>query len=263
MSILSESFSSKAARQQAATHMIPSIPMVNSSEVRGLRTPIMAMNQSQVDFFKAIGNNDLTFGIGPAGTGKTYLAVARAVCELLLGRVDHLVLARPAVEAGEKLGFLPGTEKEKVDPYMRPLYDALYELLARETVEKKIASGEIEIAPVGLLRGRTLKKSFVVIDEAQNTTIGQMKMITSRFGWDSTMAICGDPGQCDLTDLKGERNGLQDAIERHTNSPGIGLHFFDRSHVVRHPTVGVILDNYEKSLPPVQPLKLASSRSPS
>lgn len=252
MSILKSSFSAKAARQQQFIEAHPDILMVPQSEVRGLRTAISAMNQSQVDYFKAMGEQDILFGLGPAGTGKTYLAIARGVCELLLGNVERLIISRPAVEAGEKLGFLPGDEKEKVDPYMRPAYDALHDLLPKDVVEKKMAAGEIEVAPIGFLRGRTLKDAFIVIDEAQNTSAGQMKMITTRFGWNSTMVICGDPAQCDLPLPIHERNGLQDAIERHEGSIGIGVHRFDVSHVVRHPTVAVVLENYEKQLPSVK-----------
>ena len=252
MSILTSSFSAKAARQHQAAISTPDIMMVPQNEVKGLRTAINAMNQSQVEYFKAMGEHDLLFGLGPAGTGKTFLAVARGVCELQLGRVERLILSRPAVEAGEKLGFLPGDQKEKVDPYMRPIYDALYELLPKEVVEKKIETGEIEVAPIAFLRGRTLKDAFVVLDEAQNTTPGQMKMITTRFGWNSTMVICGDPAQCDLPLPVHERNGLQDAIERHEGSAGIGVHRFDVSHVVRHPTVATVLQNYEKQLPNIK-----------
>ena len=142
----------------------------------------------------------MIFGLGPAGTGKTYLAVAQAVSQLITGSVDRLILSRPAVEAGERLGFLPGDMKEKVDPYLRPLYDALYDMLSTEQVERRIASGEIEIAPLAFMRGRTLNDAFIILDEAQNTTPLQMKMFLTRFGMRSRMVICGDPHQVDLPD---------------------------------------------------------------
>ena len=254
MSILTSSFSAKAARQHQFIEAHPDILMVPQSEVKGLRTAINAMNQSQVDYFKAMGEQDILFGLGPAGTGKTYLAVARGVCELLLGNVERLIIGRPAVEAGEYLGFLPGNEKEKVDPYMRPAYDALHDLLSPEAVETRMAKGEIEVAPIGFLRGRTLKDAFIVIDEAQNLTMGQMKMVLTRLGWNSTMVVCGDPDQCDLPLPVHERNGLQDAIERHERSEAIGIHRFDVSHVVRHPTVATVLNNYQKQLPNIKPI---------
>ena len=142
----------------------------------------------------------MIFGLGPAGTGKTYLAVAQAVSQLISGSVDRLILSRPAVEAGERLGFLPGDMKEKVDPYLRPLYDALYDMLPTEQVERRIASGEIEIAPIAFMRGRTSNDAFIILDEAQNTTPLQMKMFLTRFGMRSRMVICGDPHQVDLPD---------------------------------------------------------------
>ena len=147
----------------------------------------------------------MIFALGPAGTGKTYLAVAQAVSQLITGSVDRLILSRPAVEAGERLGFLPGDMKEKVDPYLRPLYDALYDMLPTEQVERRIASGEIEIAPIAFMRGRTLNDAFIILDEAQNTTPQQMKMFLTRFGMRSRMVICGDPNQIDLPDRRASR----------------------------------------------------------
>ena len=151
---------------------------------------------------EALARDDMIFALGPAGTGKTYLAVAQAVQQLIGGSVDRLILSRPAVEAGERLGFLPGDMKEKVDPYLRPLYDALYDMLPTEQVERRIASGEIEIAPIAFMRGRTLSDAFIILDEAQNTTPQQMKMFLTRFGMRSRMVICGDPEQTDLPDRR-------------------------------------------------------------
>ena len=161
---------------------------------------------------EALARDDMIFALGPAGTGKTYLAVAQAVQQLIGGIVDRLILSRPAVEAGERLGFLPGDMKEKVDPYLRPLYDALYDMLPTEQVERRIASGEIEIAPIAFMRGRTLADAFIILDEAQNTTPQQMKMFLTRFGMRSRMVICGDPNQTDLP--SGVTSGLNDAVAK-------------------------------------------------
>ena len=161
---------------------------------------------------EALARDDMIFALGPAGTGKTYLAVAQAVSQLITGSVDRLILSRPAVEAGERLGFLPGDMKEKVDPYLRPLYDALYDMLPTEQVERRIASGEIEIAPIAFMRGRTLNDAFIILDEAQNTTPQQMKMFLTRFGMRSRMVICGDPNQIDLArrlQVRPRRRGRQ------------------------------------------------------
>ena len=185
----------------------------------------------------------MIFGLGPAGTGKTYLAVAQAVSQLITGSVDRLILSRPAVEAGERLGFLPGDMKEKVDPYLRPLYDALYDMLPTEQVERRIASGEIEIAPLAFMRGRTLNDAFIILDEAQNTTPLQMKMFLTRFGMRSRMVICGDPHQVDLPDPT--KSGLADAVGRLENVKGIAVVRFTSADVVRHPLVGRIVDAYE------------------
>ena len=187
--------------------------------------------------------NELGFGIGPAGTGKTYLAVAQAVSQLITGSVDRLILSRPAVEAGERLGFLPGDMKEKVDPYLRPLYDALYDTLPAEQVERRISSGEIEIAPIAFMRGRTLAESFIILDEAQNTTPNQMKMFLTRFGMNSRMVICGDPRQVDLPDPS--KSGLADAVNRLEGVEGVSVIRFNAADVVRHPIVGRIVEAYE------------------
>jgi len=166
--------------------------------IRTRKKTIVPRSATQVAYMEALTRNDIIFALGPAGTGKTYLAVAQAVSQLITGSVDRLILSRPAVEAGEKLGFLPGDMKEKVDPYLRPIYDALHDTLPAEQVERRIASGEIEIAPLAFMRGRTLANAFIVLDEAQNTTIAQMKMFLTRFGEGSRMVICGDPKQVDL-----------------------------------------------------------------
>src|SRR5438309_9744426 len=161
---------------------------------------------------RALERSELVFGIGPAGTGKTYLAVAHAAMLLERGMVERIILSRPAVEAGERLGFLPGDMKEKVDPYLRPLYDALYDMLPAEQVERRIASGEIEIAPIAFMRGRTLADAFIILDEAQNTTPAQMKMFLTRFGMRSRMVVCGDPLQVDLPNPGA--SGLADAVSK-------------------------------------------------
>ncbi|MGL6044078.1 MAG: PhoH family protein, partial [Sandaracinobacteroides sp.] len=183
------------------------------------------------------------FALGPAGTGKTYLAVAQAVSQLVAGSVDRLILSRPAVEAGERLGFLPGDMRDKVDPYLRPLYDALYDMLPSEQVERRIASGEIEIAPIAFMRGRTLAHAFVILDEAQNTTPMQMKMFLTRFGEGSRMVVCGDPNQVDLPDPG--KSGLADAVARLEGLQGLAVQRFTSKDVVRHPIVGKIVDAYE------------------
>jgi phosphate starvation-inducible protein PhoH and related proteins len=192
---------------------------------------------------EALAKNDIIFALGPAGTGKTYLAVAQAVAQLITGSVDRLILSRPAVEAGEKIGFLPGDMKEKVDPYLRPLYDALYDCLPAEQVERRIASGEIEIAPIAFMRGRTLADSFIILDEAQNTSAMQMKMFLTRFGENSRMVVCGDPKQIDLPDSA--KSGLADAVSRLEGVEGIATVRFGVGDVVRHPIVGRIVEAYE------------------
>lgn len=201
------------------------------------RTPV------QADYMHELARQDVIFALGPAGTGKTYLAVAQAVAQLITGSVQRLILSRPAVEAGEKLGFLPGDMKEKVDPYLRPLYDALHDCLPAEQVERRIASGEIEIAPLAFMRGRTLADAFVILDEAQNTTIPQMKMFLTRFGQNSRMVVCGDPKQVDLP--VPASSGLADAVERLEGVEGIAVVRFGVADVVRHPIVGRIVEAYE------------------
>ncbi len=211
--------------------------------IRTRRKTIVPRSPTQVRYMEALGRDDVIFALGPAGTGKTYLAVAQAVSQLVAGSVDRLILSRPAVEAGERLGFLPGDMKEKVDPYLRPLYDALYDMLPAEQVERRIASGEIEIAPLAFMRGRTLASAFIILDEAQNTTPLQMKMFLTRFGQGSRMVVCGDPNQVDLPDPG--KSGLADAVKRLDGVPGIATLRFSSSEVVRHPIVGRIVDAYE------------------
>jgi phosphate starvation-inducible PhoH-like protein len=211
--------------------------------IRTRRKSIFARNPAQARYIEALAGTEIIFALGPAGTGKTYLAVAQAVAQLVAGSVDRLILSRPAVEAGERLGFLPGDMREKVDPYLRPLYDALYDMLPSEQVERRIASGEIEIAPIAFMRGRTLANAFIILDEAQNTTPQQMKMFLTRFGEGSRMVVCGDPNQVDLPDPS--KSGLADAVGRLSGVPGIGTIRFSAKDVVRHPLVGRIVDAYE------------------
>ena len=211
--------------------------------IRTRKKTIVPRSAGQVPYMEALARDEIIFALGPAGTGKTYLAVAQAVAMLITGQVDRLILSRPAVEAGERLGFLPGDMKEKVDPYLRPLYDALYDTLPAEQVERRIASGEIEIAPLAFMRGRTLADAFVILDEAQNTTPAQMKMFLTRFGMGSRMVICGDPKQ---VDLPGEgMSGLADAVSRLQDVENISVSRFTSADVVRHPLVGKIVDAYE------------------
>ncbi len=211
--------------------------------IRTRKKTIVPRSATQVAYMEALTRNDIIFALGPAGTGKTYLAVAQAVSQLITGSVDRLILSRPAVEAGERLGFLPGDMKEKVDPYLRPIYDALYDTLPAEQVERRIASGEIEIAPLAFMRGRTLANAFIVLDEAQNTTIAQMKMFLTRFGEGSRMVICGDPRQVDLP--QPGISGLADAVNRLDGVEGIAMIPFGIGDVVRHPVVGRVVQAYE------------------
>ncbi|HET7317161.1 MAG TPA: PhoH family protein [Sphingomicrobium sp.] len=211
--------------------------------IRTRKKTIVPRSPTQTVYMEALARDEMIFALGPAGTGKTYLAVAQAVSQLISGSVDRLILSRPAVEAGERLGFLPGDMKEKVDPYLRPLYDALYDMLPTEQVERRIASGEIEIAPIAFMRGRTLNDAFIILDEAQNTTPAQMKMFLTRFGMRSRMVICGDPRQVDLPE--GGKSGLHDAVERLKGVKGIAVVPFTAADVVRHPLVGRIVEAYE------------------
>ena len=212
--------------------------------IRTRKKTLVPRSATQIPYMEALARDEIIFALGPAGTGKTYLAVAQAVAMLITGAVQRLILSRPAVEAGERLGFMPGDMKEKVDPYLRPIYDALYDCLPAEQVERRIASGEIEIAPIAFMRGRTLADAFIILDEAQNTTAAQMKMFLTRFGMNSRMVICGDPHQVDIPG--GERmSGLNDAVQRLDGVDGIRTIRFNSSDVVRHPLVGKIVDAYE------------------
>ena len=211
--------------------------------IRTRKKTIVPRSTVQTAYMEALARDELIFALGPAGTGKTYLAVAQAVSQLISGSVDRLILSRPAVEAGERLGFLPGDMKEKVDPYLRPLYDALYDMLPTEQVERRITSGEIEIAPIAFMRGRTLNDAFIILDEAQNTTPQQMKIFLTRFGMRARMVVCGDPKQVDLPDAS--KSGLADAVSRLEGVRGIATIRFTTADVVRHPLVGRIVDAYE------------------
>ncbi len=212
--------------------------------IRTRKKTLVPRSATQLPYMEALARDDMIFALGPAGTGKTYLAVAQAVAMLITGAVDRLILSRPAVEAGERLGFLPGDMKEKVDPYLRPIYDALYDCLPAEQVERRINSGEIEIAPLAFMRGRTLADSFIILDEAQNTTREQMKMFLTRFGMNSRMVICGDPQQVDIPGGS-EYSGLADAVGKLEGVEGVEIIRFKSSDVVRHPLVGRIVDAYE------------------
>jgi phosphate starvation-inducible PhoH-like protein len=208
------------------------------------RRSIQPKSMNQRRYLEAIETNDMVFGIGPAGTGKTYLAVAMAVSALVSKQVNRIVLARPAVEAGERLGFLPGTLQEKVDPYLRPLYDALYDLMEAEKVDRLLEKNVIEIAPIAFMRGRTLNDSFIILDEAQNTTSEQMKMFVTRMGFNSKCVITGDITQIDLPNSR--RSGLLEAIDVLRNVNGLTFLYFDESDVVRHHLVQRIVRAYDE-----------------
>jgi phosphate starvation-inducible PhoH-like protein len=211
--------------------------------VRVKRGTLRGRGDNQRKYLHAIATHDINFGVGPAGTGKTFLAVAMAVDALNQARVQRVILVRPAVEAGEKLGFLPGDLTQKVDPYLRPLYDALYEMLGVEKVARLLEKSVIEIAPLAYMRGRTLNDAFVILDEAQNTTIEQMKMFLTRLGFGSTAVITGDMTQIDLP--KHVKSGLRDATEVLRGVEGVSFTFFESRDVVRHPLVARIVNAYE------------------
>jgi phosphate starvation-inducible PhoH-like protein len=208
------------------------------------RKVIAPRSPMQASYIEMMQQKEAVFGIGPAGTGKTYLAVAQAVALFEQEKIERIILSRPAVEAGENLGFLPGDLKEKIDPYLRPLYDALYDTMGAEKAEKKILSKDIEIAPLAFMRGRTLTNAFVILDEAQNTTSMQMKMFLTRLGEGSRMAITGDPSQIDLP--KGEASGLLEAVQILKDVPEVGIIHFDSRDIVRSVMVQKIVNAYEK-----------------
>ncbi len=205
---------------------------------------VMPRSLNQLDYIKAIESNDIVVGIGPAGTGKTYLAVAMALAAFNEKKVNRIILARPAVEAGEKLGFLPGDIQEKINPYLRPLYDALYDLMDAEKVVRLIERGLIEIAPIAFMRGRTLNDSFVILDEAQNTTSEQMKMFLTRIGFGSKAVVTGDITQIDLP--SGKTSGLVESIDVISNIPGIAYVYLDETDVIRHRLVQSIIRAYDR-----------------
>ena len=229
-----------AIRMAQASHL----KEVGTAQVRTRRKQVMARTPMQGTYIEALRAHELVFGIGPAGTGKTYLAVACAAEALMNGEVDRIILSRPAVEAGERLGFLPGDMKEKVDPYLRPLYDALYDMMPQSLVAKGLAENQIEIAPLAFMRGRTLAHAFVILDEAQNTTPQQMKMFLTRIGEGSRMVVTGDPTQVDLPN--GARSGLDEALSILKGVKGIAQVHFTETDIVRHALVGRIVSAYEK-----------------
>ena len=217
------------------------------AQVSTRRKSVNARTPAQSVYMRAIEKTDLVFGIGPAGTGKTYIAVAFAAHCLEKGMVERIILSRPAVEAGERLGFLPGDMRDKVDPYLRPLYDALYDVLPPEKVERDLEAGIIEIAPLAFMRGRTLANAFVILDEAQNTTTMQMKMFLTRLGEGSKMVITGDPSQIDLP--PGQKSGLEEAVGLLDGVPGIEAIRFTAGDVVRRDLVARFVEAYERALP--------------
>ena len=221
----------------------PAEPVLAAESFETWKKKIVAKTKGQNDYLKLLRNNEVVFGLGPAGTGKTYLAVARAVEALKKREVERIILSRPAVEAGERLGFLPGDMKEKVDPYLRPLYDALYDMMPADKVDRMLATGEIEIAPLAFMRGRTLTSAHVIIDEAQNTTPVQMKMVLTRLGQNSHMVITGDLSQIDLPTA--QPSGLAEAATLLDNTRGVGIIHLSGGDVVRHPVVARILQAYE------------------
>ncbi|MFO1184824.1 MAG: PhoH family protein [Bauldia sp.] len=216
---------------------------IRMAEIATRRRTVVARTPVQDAYIRAIAEHELTFGIGPAGTGKTYLAVAFAAALLERGEVARIILSRPAVEAGERLGFLPGDMREKVDPYLRPLYDALDDMMAPEKVERGIQSGIIEVAPLAFMRGRTLANAAIILDEAQNTTPMQMKMFLTRLGESSKMIVTGDPTQIDLP--AGQKSGLTEALGLLSGVEGIAQVRFGESDVVRHPLVARIVKAYD------------------
>ena len=222
----------------------PRLPLSDLPAIRTRKGAVGPRSPGQVAYMDALASHEMVFGVGPAGTGKTYLAVAQAVAMLQAGRVDRIILSRPAVEAGERLGFLPGDMKEKVDPYLRPLYDALHDMMPADQVIRRLTNGEIEVAPLAFMRGRTLAHSFAILDEAQNTTAVQMKMFLTRMGEGTRMVITGDLTQVDLP--AGTRSGLRDALDTVEGVQGIKVVRFENRDVVRHPLVARIVEAYDQ-----------------
>nr|WP_238582832.1 PhoH family protein [Legionella geestiana] len=208
------------------------------------RKTITALNPRQAEYLKSMDRADVTFAVGPAGTGKTWLAVSKAISALEKGEVQRLIFVRPAVEAGEKLGFLPGDLVEKVLPYLRPIYDALYEMVGFRETQKLVQKDVIEVLPLAFMRGRTLNEAFIILDEAQNTTVGQMKMFLTRMGFGSRAVVTGDTTQVDLP--RGTESGLTHALRLFRRLEEIPIHIFDSTDVVRHPLIAKILDCYEQ-----------------
>ena len=233
-----------AAIRLAETDVDPRLPLSDLPAIRTRRGAVSPRSAGQAAYMEALAAQDMVFGVGPAGTGKTYLAVAQAVAMLQAGKVDRIVLSRPAVEAGERLGFLPGDMKEKVDPYLRPLYDALHDMMPAEQVIRRMNNGEIEVAPLAFMRGRTLAHAYAILDEAQNTSAMQMKMWLTRMGEGTRMVVTGDLTQVDLP--PGVTCGLRDALDTLEGVPGIAVVRFDRRDVVRHPLVARIVDAYDQ-----------------
>jgi phosphate starvation-inducible protein PhoH and related proteins len=217
--------------------------MIKEISIKTRKKVITPYSPAQAHYMRCLASDDLVFAAGPAGTGKTYLAVAMAVEKMAAGDVERIILSRPAVEAGENLGFLPGDMREKVDPYLRPLYDALYDMLPADIVERKFENGEIEVAPLAFMRGRTLSNAYIILDEAQNTTPVQMKMFLTRFGENSHMVVAGDPSQVDLP--RGQKSGLAHALDTLKGVDGVSSVFFTEHDVVRHPLVGRIVAAYK------------------
>lgn len=234
----------EAAIRLAETDIDPRLPLSDLPAIRTRRGAVSPRSAGQAAYIEALAVHDMVFGVGPAGTGKTYLAVAQAVAMLQNGKVDRIVLSRPAVEAGERLGFLPGDMKEKVDPYLRPLYDALYDLMPVDQVTRRMNNGEIEIAPLAFMRGRTLAHAYAILDEAQNTSAMQMKMWLTRMGEGTRMVVTGDLTQVDLP--PGVTSGLRDALDTLEGISGISVVRFDKRDVVRHPLVARIVDAYDQ-----------------
>ncbi|HEY8289176.1 MAG TPA: PhoH family protein [Acetobacteraceae bacterium] len=234
----------EAAIRLADADNDPRLPLSDMPAIRTRRGAVAARSPGQAAYMEALASQEMVFGVGPAGTGKTYLAVAQAVAMLQAGKVDRIVLSRPAVEAGERLGFLPGDMKEKVDPYLRPLYDALHDMMPADQVIRRMTSGEIEVAPLAFMRGRTLAHCYAILDEAQNTTAVQMKMFLTRMGEGTRMVVTGDLSQVDLP--QGVRSGLRDALDTVEGVQGIGVVRFGNRDVVRHPLVARIVAAYDQ-----------------